>query len=208
MEYRPLFNLISGQLRGSKIAGQRQSTSLAFDVSFQEIFATWCAGGALVLVDERARHDPGAPCDFIDEQRIARLFLALRCPLRAVDCRRRSQCRAAAPGGGDRGRRGIADYRPNRKPACATAGLHVGQSVRPGRSRDHCHGFYFIMPGDPRDWPPLPPIGRPIDNMRVLMLDEDRWPVPPGIAGEIRIGGAALARGYLNSPERQSAKSG
>jgi amino acid adenylation domain-containing protein len=47
----------------------------------------------------------------------------------------------------------------------------------------------------------LPTIVRPIDNVSVHLLDEQRRPVPPGTTGEIYIGGAGVAKGYLNQPE-------
>ena len=47
----------------------------------------------------------------------------------------------------------------------------------------------------------LPPIGRAIDNVDVLILDASRRPVPPGAAGELYIGGAGLARGYRHDPD-------
>ncbi len=50
------------------------------------------------------------------------------------------------------------------------------------------------------------PIGKPIAGAAIYLLDEQLSPVPVGVVGEIVIGGAGLARGYLNLPELTAAK--
>jgi amino acid adenylation domain-containing protein len=55
-------------------------------------------------------------------------------------------------------------------------------------------------------WSREVPIGRPIANVQAYLLDKYRMPVPIGIPGELHIGGAGLARGYLNSPELTAEK--
>jgi amino acid adenylation domain-containing protein len=48
------------------------------------------------------------------------------------------------------------------------------------------------------------PIGRPVPNTQLYILDPDWLPVPMGIAGELYVGGAGVCRGYLSDPARTS----
>lgn len=58
----------------------------------------------------------------------------------------------------------------------------------------------------PEEEGPRIPIGQPIANTRIYVLDSRMHPVPIGVIGEIYVGGAGLARGYRNQPELTEAR--
>jgi len=205
MPHRPLVNLLAWQERQSgATVGTRtlQFSSLSFDVSFQEIFSTLTTGGTLVLVSEDVRRDPEALLRLIDDAQVERIFLPYIALQHLADA-------AAATNGG----------RSLREVITAGEQLRVTPSVQQwferlggctlsnqyGPTESHVVTALLLDPvrdGSPSGWPELPSIGRPIDNTAIYILDGMGEPVPVGVSGELFIGGVALARGYLNAPER------
>ena len=78
-------------------------------------------------------------------------------------------------------------------PACHARMLNT---YGPTECTDICAAWAF----DARDGAAPVPLGRPIDNVRLAVLDEAGAPLPPGAAGELWIGGAGVGLGYVGSP--------
>ena len=204
LPHRALANLIFWQLDHSHLLpGSRtiQFTSLSFDVSFQEIFSTWCSGGALVSISESLRRDPYALLRFLREENIARLFLPFIALQHLAEM---AQEEENLPGhlleivtAGEQlqvTRQLIAFFR--RMPQCSLYNHY-------GPSETHVVTS-FQLTGTPDTWPTLPAIGKPIANTQIYILDPFLSPVPAGVSGELYIGGVSLAKGYLNRPELTS----
>jgi len=65
-----------------------------------------------------------------------------------------------------------------------------------------CASYYEASPDDQT----APPIGTPIQNFQLYVLDKNRTPVPIGVPGELCVGGVGLARGYLRRPDLTAEK--
>ena len=64
----------------------------------------------------------------------------------------------------------------------------------------------FELPRNLKYWNKFPPIGKPISNLKIYILNDMLQLVPIGSSGEIYIGGVGLARGYLNRPSLTAEK--
>jgi amino acid adenylation domain-containing protein len=206
MNHRSLSNLIAWQIKNfasSVPAKTLQFASLSFDVSFQEIFSTWCSGGTLVLVPDDVRRDPATLLRFLREQSIERLFL----PYVALQ-----QLGEAA---------GKETVLPRALREIITAGepLQITPAIvnfftnlkdctlqnQYGPSESHVVTAHALT-GAADTWPALPAVGRPIANVHVFILDNSIHPVPVGVPGELHIGGVGLARGYFDRPDLTAEK--
>jgi amino acid adenylation domain-containing protein len=199
---RALQNLIHWQLsRPGFSRGKRtlQFTSLSFDVSFQEIMSTLCSGGTLVLVDDATRRNPLEFHRVVIDRKIERLYLPF------VALRGLAQAACASK-----------EF-PSTLTEVYTAGeqLVIDETMREfltglpncrlenqyGPSESHVVSAYTVSQ-NPAEWEPLPPIGAPIANTQLYVLDVARQHRPVGVPGELHIGGICLADGYLGQPER------
>ncbi|MEG4862220.1 MULTISPECIES: non-ribosomal peptide synthetase [unclassified Microcoleus] len=201
LPHRALVNLIAWQLQNSTLedaAKTLQFASLSFDVSFQEMFCTWCAGGTLVFITEEMRRDARSLLQLIDTEKIQRLFLpfiALQHLAEAADSYQlvpKSLREVVTAGEQLQVNRYITSFFQQLE----NCTLHNQY----GPSESHVVTAYTLS-GPPENWPALPAIGRPIANTEIYLLHRNGEPVPIGVAGELHIGGICLARGYLSRPD-------
>ena len=198
MSHRALVNLTCWQNKLHPLEpGSRtlQYNSFGFDVSFLELSSTLSTGGTLVLVSEKVRRDPGALVALLSEMRVGRLFLPYTGLAQLVEyCDGRGDLGLALTqliSGGE-----ALQLTPKLLrfieglPQCR---LHNEY----GPTETHFVTEHALGEGDLRLDSPMPPIGGPIANSEVYVLDDALQQVPLGVVGELYAGGAALARGYV-----------
>ncbi|HEY1171319.1 MAG TPA: amino acid adenylation domain-containing protein [Verrucomicrobiae bacterium] len=206
MPHQALVNLIDWQRRNSKM-GRGDSTlqysSLSFDVSFQEIFCTWCSGGTLVLIENEVRRDPVALSRFLAKHQIHRLFLPFvalqQLAEAALEHEINLPCLKEINTAGEQ-----LQVTPQIRDFFSRS-THATLCNQYGPSESHVVTAYTLH-GRPEEWPALPPIGKPVANACLYVLDACRQPVPVNVVGELYIGGQCLAKGYLNNPAQTEQK--
>lgn len=170
-------------------------TSLSFDVSIYEIFSPLLTGGTLYLTPEEARLPNSAFIQWLMAHHIRSAYVP---PFMLAD---------------------LTEYLAQTFEACALRRLLVGVEPIPAALlatlRDRCPGLHIINGYGPTEAsicatlysfptqghpPGLTPIGQPIQNTEVYVLDQHLQPVPPEVPGEVYVGGLNLARGYWQQP--------
>ncbi|MDJ0837508.1 MAG: amino acid adenylation domain-containing protein [Acidobacteriota bacterium] len=191
-----LVNLIQWHLetlRGG--LGVLQFASLSFDASFHEMFAAWGGGGTLFLVDETTRLDAVNLLRTIGPKPIGKVILPVvvmqlwaetfrdqpELFLNMIEITTTGEQLQLTPP--------IAELF-KRLP-------HAELHNHYGPSETHVVTAYTFTDA-PETWPYHAPIGYPVANTQIYMLDHHLEPTPPGVIGDLYIGGYNLARGYLN----------
>jgi amino acid adenylation domain-containing protein/non-ribosomal peptide synthase protein (TIGR01720 family) len=188
--HRGLCNLATAQARGFGVDAKSrvlQFASLTFDASASEIFMALATGATLCMTSRENLVSTLALARLLRDEAITTVTLtpavlalldpadvpALQTLIVAGEA-----CPAEVAARWTTGHRFFNAYGPTETSVCASFGEYDGDSQRQ-----------------------TPPIGRPMANMRIYLLDANLQPVPVGVAGELYIGGCGLARGYCNRPE-------
>ncbi|MGX9744826.1 non-ribosomal peptide synthase/polyketide synthase [Ralstonia pseudosolanacearum] len=171
-----------------------QKTPFGFDVSVWELFWPLLAGARLVMARPEGHKDPAYLAATIEQAGITTLHFVPSMLQLFLDQVEAGRCQGL------------------RRMLCSGEALpHALQQRSLARfPHSELHNLYGPTEAaiDVTAWrcnaeshPGVVPIGRPIANTQIYVLDAHRQPVPLGVTGEIYIGGVGVARGYLNRPE-------
>jgi amino acid adenylation domain-containing protein len=189
--HRGLFNALQGI--GQKLAFTRHDvmpwwTTITFDIAAVEVFLPLISGGRVHIVPPDAARDAHELARLLHEGSITAASATPATWQMLIDAGWRGSSSFKILSGGEAMSRKLAD-----------ALLDRAQAVW------NCYGptetaIYSTACRIQRESGP-PPIGKPLPNTRVYVLDRHLQPVPIGTPGELHIGGHGVARGYLNRPE-------
>ncbi|NIS83342.1 MAG: amino acid adenylation domain-containing protein, partial [Anaerolineales bacterium] len=199
LAHRGVVNLLADfQLRQPIAPGDPCSwwTSFSFDVSVYEIFSPLLAGGTLHVIPQALRLDPPALLAWLHAQRIRHAYLP---PFLLADL---AAWLERNPGQSEL-RRLLVGVEPIPEQLLMTISAQLPQlriinGYGPSETTI-CSSLYDV--DTTRSARGKTPIGKPVINTQIYLLDRHLQPVPVGVTGEIYIGGIGLSRGYLNRPD-------
>lgn len=174
-----------------------QIAGLGFDASVRDLLGPLTAGATVVLLAPEEAKEPAAMLDLVQRHRVTCLLSVVPTLLRAmvtVGGPPAPWLRLVLCSGERLYHRDVAD-------ATALFGPQVRVVNQYGPTEcTMTTTFHVAEPGAAPDEPV--PAGRPIPGAAVYLLDRRGRPVPPGMPGEVYIGGVGVAGGYLGDPEQ------
>lgn len=200
-----MVNLICSTIKDLKpVEHIMHFANCSFDVSFQEIFTALLSGKTLYPIREQSKKDINALCSFIVENKIDTLFF----PTSYFKLLIENETFLAALNSFINhlilaGEKLTLNEKILEK--CNLYNILIHNHYGP--SETHVVTTYTINPGispDSRDL--IPPIGKPISNTKIYILDDNDNPVMVGIPGNLYVAGFSLAKGYLNKEELSEKK--
>ncbi|AXB42534.1 non-ribosomal peptide synthetase [Amycolatopsis albispora] len=183
LEHRNLNNLLTWahrELGTAAFASVPFISSLSFDVSMWEIFTTLTCGGTVLIAEDAFDLRAGTPVSLLTA--VPSIHAELL-KLGGVP----SSARTIVSNGEVLPPSVLADL----------AGLGTADTIYNMYAPTETTTFSLfnvVRPGEPI------PLGRPMANTMAYVLDARLRPVPPGVVGQLHLGGAGITRGYLNKP--------
>ncbi len=182
-------------------SGAPVHSALGFDLTITALLAPLLAGRAVALVPEEAGLD-GLATALAAAALAGERFALVKITPAHLELLRQTAPAAAAAGaatwvvGGE-----ALSYEALAPWRVAGAG-HAPRLINEYGPTEAVVGstVYTVGPGDPPGG--AVPIGRPIRNTSVHLLDRHGRPVPPGVTGELYLGGSGVARGYAGAPDQ------
>jgi iturin family lipopeptide synthetase C len=177
-------------------------TAYSFDVSVTELFGWILSGGALVLLEKGGEKDPARIIDAIDRENITHInfvptmFYAFSGSLQPRDLPKISRLRYIFLAGEELKGEAFDHYRNEETP------FEFANLYGPTEATVYASGYDFNF----MDLAEKIPIGKPLPNVKLFILDPWGCFQPVGVVGELCISGAGVARGYLNQPELTAEK--
>jgi amino acid adenylation domain-containing protein len=175
-----------------------QIAGLAFDASVRDLFGSLCAGARVVLLRPEDTKEPAVMLDLVRRHRVTCLLSVVPTLLRAMTAvgGRAAGVRLLLCSGERLHGRDVTDARALFGPRVVVVNQYGPTECTMTTT------FHRVEEGAAPDG--ALPAGRPIPGARVHVLDPQRRPVPPGVPGEVHIGGAGVAAGYLDDPEQSA----
>ena len=204
VEHRSLAGYVAAARRSYGLApGDRvlHSAPLGFDLSVEEVFPTLCAGAALVV---RAPGAPGSADAFLDEAAAAGVTVVSFPTALWHDVTLRMEAGARLPASLRLAVLGGELAQPDRVAAWrahAPAGVRLVNTYGPTEATVIATLHELSAADGGRV-----PIGAPVANATAHVLDAGGEPAPVGVPGELYVGGAGVARGYLGRPAETAAR--
>lgn len=169
-----------------------QKTPLTFDISVWEIFAPLLSGACLLIAKAGGHQDPVYQLELMAREKVTHVdyvptMLEALLEVKGLDACDSLKIVTSA---------GEALTRESRDRFYSQTKAKLYNLYG---STEALAVTYWVCPGEGKER--LIPIGRPINNARIYILDKHLRPVPIGVAGELHIGGVAPGRGYLKRPD-------
>jgi amino acid adenylation domain-containing protein len=203
LEHRGMLNHLIAKVDDLGLTGAdviAQTASQCFDISVWQLLAGLLVGARIVIFEDEIAHDPMRLLDGLQKEEISVVEVVPSMLSAMLET--------------------VANSSPPNLPALRWM-IATGEALPPALVREWFHSYpdvpmlnaygptecsddvtHYMIRIPPSDGETQIPIGRPIANTQLYIVDPAGSPVPVGIAGELRVGGAGVGRGYRNDPAR------